>query len=88
MIFEAKNYSTRADLENQIKKEVGTDIDTNRTSEHVIKGIREELKRLQLSDMTTVWGIKCLITDSPIKVGPVASPKRGNSDRTKSKLLK
>ena len=63
--FLAKDYGNRQDLESGIKVEVGTNIESNRTEGHTIEGTREELKKLYLTDLTAVFGIKCVITDNP-----------------------
>ena len=79
MTFQAKDYAVRGDLENAVKKEVGIDVEKNEAGGHEIHGTREELKKLQLSDLTTVWGLKCVITDTPT-VSPKpssAKPERG-----------
>ena len=67
MIFLANEYSTRDNLEAVIRAEVGDDIAKNREMEHTITGTREELKELLLDDRTTVFGVKCVITDEPTK---------------------
>jgi len=67
-IILAKNFSNRSDLEKYITAEIGNDIPKNRESSgYIIKGKRKELKKLHLTDRTTIYGIKCLITDTPTK---------------------
>lgn len=65
MKYLAKEYKSRQDLEAVILVEVGGDIEKNKNTvpPHVIEGTREELAKLQLDDMTTVFGIQCVITD-------------------------
>ena len=63
--FLAKNYLNRNDLETAIRIDAGTDIETNRSAGNIIKGTREELKKLHLTDETSVFGCKCVITDEP-----------------------
>ena len=65
MEFLAKDYKNRQDLELAVKSEVGTDIKANKEAGHLIKGTREELKILFLSDTNSVFGVKVEITDSP-----------------------
>ena len=66
----SKNYTNRADLE--VAALVSDPL------KDVIEGTRDELGRLQLSDQTTVYGIKCIITDSPTEIKPqVEKPERG-----------
>ena len=67
MKFLAKNYATRADLENAVTKALGQNMEDNRLGGHGIEGKREELARLYLSDLTTVYGISCTILDEPTK---------------------
>ena len=66
MIIQVKNYSKREELENEIGKLVGKTPDIK--IDYEIKGTREELERLHLSDETMVFGIKCVITDTPTMV--------------------
>ena len=63
MIIQVKNYSKREELENEIGKLVGKTPDIK--IDYEIQGTREELERLHLSDETMVFGIKCVITDTP-----------------------
>ena len=59
----AKNYKLRSDLESVVLAECGSDIDKNREVGHTIKGTAEELKALYLSDLTTIFGVRCICTD-------------------------
>jgi len=65
MEFLAKNYLNRNDLESVIRAEVGDNIEKNRQEKNTIKGTRQELKKLFLSDTSMVFGCKIIITDSP-----------------------
>ena len=67
MIFLANEYSTRDNLEAVIRAEVGDDIAANRVAGHSVTGTREELKTLQLDDRTTIYGVKCVISDQPTR---------------------
>ncbi len=67
MTLKAKDFSNRAELEKHIRVEFGDDIKENKKSGHSILGTRMELAKLQLSDTTTMWGIKCTISDTPTK---------------------
>ena len=70
MRIKAKNYATRADLE---VVAIASD-----ASKDTIEGTRDELARLKLSDQTTVYGVKCVITDNPTKIEPQREkPDRG-----------
>ena len=64
MIIKAGDFQSRDDLERYIKAEIGI---TAIKSDHLIRGTREELKQLRLSDTATVYGIMCQITDNPTK---------------------
>ena len=61
IIFTAKNYLTRQDLESHIISTVGSDSEKNKTASHEIRGTKSELEKLQLSDETAVWGVKCVM---------------------------
>lgn len=61
--FNASNYLTRADLEKHIIASVGQDIKANKEAGHEIKGKQKELKALNLSDTTTIWGVKVVCSD-------------------------
>ena len=63
IILQAKNYSKREEIDNEIGKLVGKTPDIK--IDYEIQGTREELERLHLSDETMVFGIKCVITDTP-----------------------
>lgn len=78
MILEARNFSKRIELEIMVRNELGLTPDLKQGSE--IRGTREELNRLQLSDKTLFHGIKCIITDFPTQVRTqrdVPKPQRG-----------
>ena len=62
MIIQAKNFKNRADLENEVRNKFGL---TTEIKDSVIKGTREELAKLQLSDRSMFFGIRCEITDTP-----------------------
>ena len=65
MEFLAKDYLSRNDLEKAIKAEVGEQIQSNKEAGHLIRGTRSELRKFQLSDLNSVFGVKVEITDSP-----------------------
>lgn len=68
-MLEAKNYSSRSELEKDI---ISKDL------KGIISGKKEELARLGLSDLTTVYGLKCVITDKPTETKPQQErPQRG-----------
>ena len=67
MKLQAKNYSTRSELENKVRNSLGL---TPEPKAATIEGTREELDRLSLSDCTIFWGIKCIITDTPTETKP------------------
>lgn len=63
----AEDFLTRQDLETYIQAEFGQDIQANKKDGIIIKGTRKELKELNLSDTSNVWGVKCKITDFSTK---------------------
>ena len=69
IIFKASNYLVRSDCEAHIMSSVGSDIDKNKIAGHQITGTKEELGKLQLSDETSVWGVKCVIIDFSTEKG-------------------
>lgn len=62
MIFQAKDFSKREELENEIRNRFGSTPDKKSDT---IKGTREELAKLGLSDRTIFYGLSCVITDNP-----------------------
>lgn len=62
-IIKASDFEQRQDLENYVRNKVG--LTPNRKEDYIIKGTREELKKLSLSDKNIFWGIRCEITDTP-----------------------
>ena len=62
-MIQAKKYNNRAELEKFIRAEVSDDMKKT----EVITGTRAELAKLKLSDRSTVFGIRCEITDTPTK---------------------
>ena len=71
----AKEYSTRAELEDKVRSMVGLVPDIKEGYE--IRGTQKELKRLQLSGRTIFWGIQCVESD-PDPPKPVTErPPRG-----------
>ncbi len=62
-MIQAKDYKNRAELEKFIRAEIGDDMKKT----EVIEGTRAELAKLKLSDRSTVFGIRCEITDTPTK---------------------
>mgnify|MGYP001570683225 FL=1 len=64
-IFNLQNYATRANLEAHITATLGQNLDENSKGGHEIRGTKEEMKRFQLDDNTTVFGIKVVSIDYP-----------------------
>ncbi len=60
----ASEYSSRVELEDYIKNEIGDDINANRLAGHTIQGTEEQLKSLGLSGTVRVFGIKCIIINN------------------------
>lgn len=65
ILIEANLYQTRKDLEDVVRSTVGPDIVENSKSDYRISGTRAVLQRLGLDDTTPVFGVLCVITDTP-----------------------
>lgn len=80
MEIKAKDFQTRQKLEDYIKAEFGMNMEQNRLAGHTIIGTRKELKQKSLSDLTTCYGVRCIITDTPtaeiVKQKPKPVPKK------------
>ena len=74
-ILKAKDFNTRSELETKVASMTG--LTTTPRLDHVIKGTRNDLKRLFLSHGKIFWGIKCEQTGSKELV-PV--PNKVNRD--------
>jgi hypothetical protein len=61
--FSSSDYATRADLESEIVRVCGNNIEANETAGHIISGTEADLKRLGLSLSTRIYGVKCEITN-------------------------
>jgi len=61
--IKASNYTSRSDLEDYIRNEIGDNIDENRKAGHTIEGTEDELRALGLSGTTRIFGIKCIINN-------------------------
>ena len=71
MNFSAKDFKTRADLEKQVMVVFGL---TSSKKSSTIKGTKEELNNLSLSDGKIFWGIDCVENKKPKKV--IKKPKK------------
>lgn len=65
--FKASKFKNRANLERQLSKDIGIDIQKNREEQHVLQGSRGELKRLNLNERSRVYGVRCEIVKSTSK---------------------
>mgnify|MGYP007031193344 CR=1 FL=1 len=85
MIFLAKDFETRQELERKVASALG--LTTEMKKGYLIKGTIEELKRLHLGEGSLFWGISAEITD-PKKAEPNKKPQeRANrGERHKSKM--
>jgi hypothetical protein len=59
--FSSSDYAIRADLESEIIRVCGNNIEANETAGHKISGTEADLKRLGLSLSTRIYGVKCEI---------------------------
>lgn len=78
IVIQAKDFNNREELENKVRSSTGLTADLKPDVE--IRGKRVELERLRLSDRTTFWGIRCIITDEPTSVNSqisIEKPLRG-----------
>ena len=74
--LKAKDYSKRSELEEAVKGLVGSSVDLK--VDYSITGTDEELQKLQLSDGSIVWGVKCKSTNPKAKAPPSEKPLRGD----------
>lgn len=73
--IKASDFKSRVDLENYVRTILPL---TNEFKPDIqIKGKRAELAMLNLSDRTTFYGIKCVISDKPTEKLVVDKPQRG-----------
>ena len=62
--FLAKNYSSRSELDTDVRNLVGDDISANRLAGHFISGTSDELKALYLSISSSVFGVKVVLLNN------------------------
>lgn len=80
MIFKASSYLTRGELEKDILSQVAGNEEANRIAAHEIIGSFQALKRLQLSEKTVIYGIKCRYTSGkPKEERPKAKVNRSQN---------
>ena len=58
-IFQSKDFATRSQLENKIRQEAGGD--TSPKPDFEIQGTKDELNKLNLSESSNVFGVRCVI---------------------------
>lgn len=75
MIIQAKDFVTRQDLETHVRNKIG--LTPELKTEYEINGTRSELARLQLSDRSLFWGVRCVVTDGATTPKTEARPDRG-----------
>lgn len=63
MIISAKDFKQRTELDDYVKNELGDDIPQNRKDGHTIEGTAEELKNLNLSVNTRIYGVKVVLLE-------------------------
>jgi len=76
IILQANDFVARDELDRHIESSLQNE--SILAEEYEIHGTREELKRLKLSGNTTVYKVKCVVTDSNNEVRQVhEKPDRG-----------
>jgi len=80
MIFQAKDYNNRQELEAEVASKFGLTADTK--PDHTIKGTKLELQKLFLGHGGIFWGIKILETDF-VKPAKFVRVNRGKVYKTK-----
>jgi len=58
MVFQAKKYNNRDELEADISAKLGRQINKNKETDCIIKGKQKELKLLHLSKSSSVFGCR------------------------------
>ena len=77
--IKARDFSLRGELEKAV---IGLVVNSNEAKpEFIITGKREELKRLHLDETSTIYGVKCEVTDG-------AKPKKEKSTADRGVLHK
>lgn len=82
MVFNAKDYSNREELEDAVAHAAGKTADLKVDFE--ITGTAEELAKLRLSHAQSVWGVRCMATDAEVSV-KTEVPQRGENKNIKIK---
>lgn len=82
-IILAKNFDLRSDLENYIRSKIGLTLTTK--EDYIIKGIKQELNKLSLSDKSIFWGIRVEIID---KEGEKVIKKKKKNITNRGKKVK
>lgn len=75
MIFSAKDYQTRDQLEDAIRNRIGHTVDPK--PRHSIEGTKAELSKLHLSKISTIWGINCKEIDPEMTKSKASISKKG-----------
>lgn len=69
-IIRAGDFQFRKDLEDEVQK-------IEDKTGYTIEGTREELVRLQLTDLRNVFGVHCVISDNPTEKREFIKADRG-----------
>lgn len=75
MIFTAKDYQIRSQLEDAVRN--GSGLTTNPKPKHSIQGTKQELARLNLSGSSLFWGISCKELEPEPEKSTEEVPDRG-----------
>lgn len=88
MIFFAKDFDTRQELERKIASGIGLTAESK--PKYSIEGTTMELKKLHLGDGSIFWGITVKVTDSapaPIDKKKVERVNRGEIHKPKAESV-
>lgn len=79
----AKDFNLRSDLENHVRNTMGL---TSDIKDCVIKGTKQELNKLSLSDKSLFWGIRVWAINE--KGDKIESNKKEKNNANRGKIVK
>ena len=83
-IILAKDFNLRSDLEKHVRNTVG--LTPELKPDYIIKGTKQELNKLFLSDKSLFWGIRSEFIDE--KGRKIESQKKEKNNTNRGKILK